>query len=265
VLERAAASGRTVLVSHVDAARDPDLAALLPDGRNLVVIPLVAEARTIGFLVVEHGARPARIEQRVVFTLERFASQSALALHSAWLMERMQRLAACDGLTGVANRRTFEEALVREAARASRTGAPLSLAMLDIDRFKRLNDIHGHLAGDSVLRSVADVLMRECRASDVVARYGGEEFAIILPDTGHGDAHAVADRFRAAIAELDEPVPVTASLGVASCRADELADPLALLQAADDALYVAKRGGRNRTVSAPEPVAAAADPTPVRA
>lgn len=257
-LERSASSGRTVLVSSVEASRDPALAAMLPDSCNLVVIPLVAEARTIGFLVVEHGLRRgSRIEQRVVFTLERFASQSALALHSAWLMERLQRLATCDGLTGVANRRAFEKALAHEVARASRTGAPLSLVMLDIDHFKRLNDIHGHQSGDSVLRSVAEELTRQSRAGDLVARYGGEEFAIILPDTKQRDALAVADRFRVAIARLERPVPVTASLGVASYPG-QLADPLGLVQAADEALYVAKHGGRDRTVAAPDHDAPAA-------
>jgi len=251
-LERSASSGRTVLVSSLESSHDPALAAMLPDSRNLVVIPLVAEARTIGFLVVEHGLRRgSRIEQRVVFTLERFASQSALALHSAWLMERLHRLAARDGLTGVANRRTFEEALAREVARASRTGAPLSLVMLDLDHFKRVNDIHGHQTGDSVLRSVAEELTRQSRAGDLVARYGGEEFAVILPDTGQQDAPAVADRLRAAIADREGPVPVTASLGVAS-HPGHVADPLALVQAADEALYAAKRGGRNRTVAAPD-------------
>jgi diguanylate cyclase (GGDEF)-like protein len=251
-LERAASSGRTVLVSGLVDSLDPAVAAMLRDSLNLVVIPLSAEGRVVGFLVVEHGARRrSRIERRVIATLEGFASQSALALHRASLLEQLRQLAARDGLTGVANRRAFEESLRREVARASRTGRPVDLVMLDIDHFKRLNDTHGHQTGDAVLQAVGKTLTELSRASDLVARYGGEEFAIIMPDLEPGLAIEVAERFRIAIAELDGPVPVTASLGVANAPG-HAADPDGLVRAADEALYEAKHGGRNRTVAAAE-------------
>jgi len=251
VLQRARSSGRTVLVSRLAAAHDDALAAVLPDSRTLVVVPLHAEGRTIGLLVVEHGLRRgSRIERRAVATLERFASQSALALANAWLVERLQHLASRDGLTGVANRRTLEDALATELARSRRTGRPFTLVMLDIDHFKRLNDTHGHQVGDAALRAVAEALVDSVRGCDLVGRYGGEEFAVLLPEMDPDDAVAVAERLRTRIGALLDPVPMTASLGVAG-HPTHARDADALIKAADDALYAAKRGGRNRTVLAP--------------
>ena len=110
--------------------------------------------------------------------LERYASHAALAMMNASLLEKVQRMASTDGLTMIANRRTFDESLQREINRVSRGGEPLSLIMLDLDRFKVLNDTYGHQKGDDVLHKVARVLEDECRDFDTVARYGGEEFGI---------------------------------------------------------------------------------------
>ena len=256
VLERAASSGRPVLVSRLAPGPDGELAAILPDSRNLVVVPMHADGRTVGFLVVEHGARRgSRIERRAVAALERLASQAALALSNAWLLERLQRLASHDGLTGVRNRRALEDALAAELARSRRTGRPVSLLMLDIDHFKRLNDTHGHQVGDAALRAVASALTDEVRTCDVVGRYGGEEFAVVLPEIGPEDALLVAERLRARISALGDPVPVTASFGVAG-HPTHGPDAASLIKAADDALYVAKRGGRDRAVAAPAPARA---------
>jgi diguanylate cyclase (GGDEF)-like protein len=249
VLGAAEESGGTVLVRRLDRENDGWLASQLPDALNLMIVPLHAEGRTTGFLVVEHGMRGgSRIERRVVSTVERFASQSALALDNAWLLEQMHRMASSDGLTGILNRRSFEESLAREVARATRSGRPLSLVMLDIDHFKRLNDTHGHQMGDQVLCAVARQLSDSMRVSDVVARYGGEEFAILLPDIGADDALPVADRLRRLLEHTDAPVAVTASLGVATLADGEASD--ALIAAADAALYESKRAGRNRTMLA---------------
>ena len=108
--------------------------------------------------------------------------------------EQVQRLAATDGLTKIANRRTFESTLEREVARATRSAEHLSLVMIDIDHFKRLNDEHGHQAGDEVLRNVAAALSCECRDFDTAARYGGEEFAVVLPGCGPDEARLIAER-----------------------------------------------------------------------
>ena len=237
---------RTVLVKGADPAHDPRLTTMLPDSRNLVIVPLFAEGRAIGALVVEHAMRSgSRIERRVVSALERFASHAALALRNAWLLEQMQELASTDGLTAVANRRTFESTLDKELARAERTGNSVGLVLLDIDHFKMLNDSHGHQIGDDVLRQVAAALSSTSRKFETVARYGGEEFAVLLPGASGDEAVAAAERLRRALSEADTIVPVTASAGVAVYPV-HAADGSSLVAAADKALYTSKRRGRNR-------------------
>jgi diguanylate cyclase (GGDEF)-like protein len=243
-LGRAGISSESLRITRPDPERDRFLAALFPRCHNLLIVPMHAEGRTIGHLVVEHGlSRGSRVERRVVATVERFASQSALALTNAWLLEQVRRLAGSDALTGLPNRRHFEETLDRELARSLRTDQPVSLLMLDIDHFKKINDTHGHQAGDAVLRAVGRGFSDTVRASDVVARYGGEEFAIVMPDALTEDAVAVADRIRRALQTLD--MPVTVSIGIATYlrHAD---DASALIEAADQALYESKRSGRDR-------------------
>jgi two-component system, cell cycle response regulator len=249
-LRHAARSAQPLLVSGFAEADEPALAALLPDAGNLVLAPLHADGRAVGVLVCEHALRRgSRLERRVVSMLERYGSQAALALANAWLVDRLRRSAATDGLTGVANRRSFDETLPREVARAARAETPLSLVLVDIDRFKLLNDTHGHLAGDDVLREVARSLEREVRLGDTVARYGGEEFAVILPGLDEVHALEVAERLRQAVAALPLGVGVTVSAGVSSCPA-HASEPLGLVRAADRALYASKRDGRDRVTVA---------------
>ena len=251
VVSLAMATRETQLVSELDAAVDPWLAGLLPEASKLVVVPLSTEGHSIGVLVVEHGMRGgSRIERRVVSMTERFVSHGALALRNGWLLEQVQRMAATDGLTGVANRTTFQERLDSELARAARAGEDLTLLMLDIDQFKRLNDAHGHQVGDGVLRRVARALKAGSRPYDTPARYGGEEFALVLPRTSQEDGLVIAERIRAAIAEMGEGPRVTASVGVATFPLDA-ATADELVGAADAALYESKRAGRNRVTVAP--------------
>jgi two-component system cell cycle response regulator len=163
--------------------------------------------------------------------------------------EEIYRVMTVDGLTGAYNKRYLMETLDREAARSRRYGRDLSLVMFDIDRFKGINDAHGHLGGDVVLSAVCQAIMAETREEDVLARYGGEEFAVLLPETDLEQALVLAEKLRAivAAAELvvdDERVPVTISLGVA-CLAPELETVEDLLRRADERLYEAKRAGRN--------------------
>ena len=235
----------TVLVRGLDPTADPWLARLLPGATNVVVVPLSAEGRSLGALAVEYTGG-ARIQRRIVSGLERSASYAALALRNAWLLEQVQRLAATDGLTKIANRRTFEATLEREVARATRSAEHVSLVMVDIDHFKRLNDEHGHQAGDEVLRNVAAALSCECRDFDTAARYGGEEFAIILPGCGPDEALDIAERLRRSVSIAPSIVPVTASAGVATYPS-HAGDADTLVRAADEALYASKHAGRDRT------------------
>jgi diguanylate cyclase (GGDEF)-like protein/PAS domain S-box-containing protein len=164
--------------------------------------------------------------------------------------ERLEALAFTDGLTGVMNHRAFQEQLIRECASASRHGTPLSLMLLDIDYFKGYNDSFGHQSGDRVLKKVASILEQSARACDAVARYGGEEFVVILPTTDEEGARVTAERFRAAIERASWiERQVTASFGVSTQNGGS-ADPQALIQAADLALYSSKNTGRNRVTHA---------------
>lgn len=167
------------------------------------------------------------------------------------LMQSLSELATRDGLTGLYNHRTFYAVLENELARARRFQRPVSLLMLDIDHFKRVNDTHGHLAGDAVLTGLSELLGRRTRAIDRVCRYGGEEITVILPET---DLEAAAERLRAAVeaqpfdVNAGAPLRITVSIGVASWPA-HAGGAEALVAAADEALHAAKRAGRNRVCS----------------
>jgi diguanylate cyclase (GGDEF)-like protein len=246
IVERAWAERAPLLVKRPDVATDPRLARLLPFARNLIVVPLYAEGAPSGVLVLEKGGGvAARIERRVVAMVGQFAAHGSLALHNARLLSQIQRLADTDPLTGLANRRVFEQTLRRELARAGRANEQVSLLMFDLDHFKRLNDLHGHQAGDHVLTAVARALAGACRDFDTVARYGGEEFAVIAPSCPPDEASDLGERLRAAIAAIAAPVPVTASAGVATFPLNA-GDPTALIGAADEALYRSKQTGRDR-------------------
>lgn len=172
--------------------------------------------------------------------------------------DQLTRMAVTDGLTGLANRRQFEETLERENARLARTQGELSVILMDIDYFKPFNDTLGHVRGDDCLREVARVLEEVIsRSSDLAARYGGEEFGCILPDTPLEDAEQVAERVRAVIEDLAIPHPgsevadhVTASLGVASLHCQPRQSALRVVARADEQLYRAKAEGRNRVCAA---------------
>ena len=177
--------------------------------------------------------------------------QAEMALRS--MTERLKLLATTDGLTGLVNRRAFDEALETETSRSTRSGAPLSLLMIDVDRFKSYNDLYGHQAGDEVLKAVAQSLkMTLKRPADLAARYGGEEFVAILPDTDEDGAFFIADAFRESLKARAIPHQggdkkvVTASVGIAVTSREDPIAPAELLHRADEALYTAKHAGRDR-------------------
>ncbi len=171
----------------------------------------------------------------------------------------LRALITRDGLTGLLNHSALKEQISREIARARRNGAPLALAMIDIDFFKRINDSYGHAAGDSVIRVLARLLQQRLRRGDIIGRYGGEEFAVVMPATHAASAATVLDSVRAAFCDIrhysdEQEFTVSFSGGVAELVEHAHAD--ALLAAADELLYVAKRNGRNRVESQPRVVQA---------
>jgi len=164
--------------------------------------------------------------------------------------EEIYRLTIVDALTGAHNKRYFLEFLEREIARCTRYGRPLSLLMLDIDHFKAVNDQHGHLTGDFVLRELSRRLLKRIRKEELLARYGGEEFAAVLPETGHAGAMKFAEQVRHIIAAEpfeyeSDTFTVTISVGVATIEGTDPLDPAVFVKMADDNLYRAKRSGRN--------------------
>jgi two-component system, cell cycle response regulator len=237
--------GEVELVTRLDPARDPALAAALPAATNVVILPMVVEGNALGAVAVECGGPVGgRVATGAVTMLAHYASQAALALRNAHLLADITRMALSDPLTGLANRRSFEESYAREVDRSRRSAAPLSVVMVDIDHFKRVNDDHGHEMGDLVLVHVGERLPKAARPMDICARLGGEEFVVLLPGCTPVEALHVAERLRAAIA-ADAPLPITASAGVATLGV-HLDDPAQLLPAADEALYAAKAAGRDQ-------------------
>ena len=208
----------------------------------------------VGVVSVARSGRPFSAGDRELFSY--LAGQVARSMENVELHETTARKSVTDDLTGLSNRRGFDDALTAELARAKRFGSELGLVLIDIDDFKQVNDSYGHPQGDVVLREVARVLHESSREVDHPARYGGEELAAILPGTDLEGAFNRAERVRELIEQLRIPrldsrgtLSVTASCGVASARATD-ADARAIVQAADRALYEAKRSGKNKSVRA---------------
>jgi diguanylate cyclase (GGDEF)-like protein len=234
-----------VLVRRLDPA-DTVLNRALPDARHVVVLPLLAGRTELGVVAIEQLGRTTGVPARTLEMLLQFCAHAALALRNSSLHAEVERLATFDALTGLGNRRLFEEALGRELARASRRAGALALVLIDVDHFKAVNDEYGHQAGDEVLRRVGAAVASVARAADLAARFGGEEFVLLVPDCDETRAVGVAERVRAAIATCGGPVSVTASAGVAVGRWPGLTRD-GLIRVADEALYRSKRAGRDRT------------------
>ena len=190
-----------------------------------------------GVLVVHWPQETRRLPPRATHALSVLADEADVALERAELLARLEQLNRTDPLTGAGNRRALDEALAREIARAARAGAPLTLALLDLDHFKAFNDRHGHPAGDRLLAGSVAAWRPRLRAVDTFARFGGEEFALLMPGCPAGEATGIVDRLRPGLGEGQ-----TFSAGVAEWRPGE--DPDALVRRADEALYVAKAAGR---------------------
>jgi diguanylate cyclase (GGDEF)-like protein/putative nucleotidyltransferase with HDIG domain len=250
-------TGTEWVAKRKKALFEPDLAkhsrfwtgdAHLKQGiRSIVYLPLMVKGEAIGSLVVA-SSQPNAYTHGQVHLLESLASQIAMPVENSRLYAKAEQRARVDELTGLFNRRHFDERLGEEIDRHSRYGGMLSLIFLDLDFFKAYNDKHGHLAGDKVLARIGQLIERSIRNIDIAFRYGGDEFAVLLPQSEVDDAFVVAERVRAKIAsEMHKrKLRITTSIGLASWPSDGVTSD-ELINAADKALYYTKQTGGNRT------------------
>lgn len=224
----------------------------------LLVIPVVMFDEQVGSLFLRAARRNGSFSVREISFFEIVAEAAANALERAQLFEtiqaaneRLEQLAITDGLTGLYNQRHFREKYSEEYARSARYQVPLACVIFDIDFFKNINDRHGHLMGDQVLRGIAQRALGCTRKIDFAARYGGEEFVLLMPQTDMEGAMTQAERLRETVANLPfDGIQVTVSVGVAVYNRRTMLRPDDLLKAADEALYKAKANGRNQVVAA---------------
>lgn len=250
LIGHAAARIRPRLVAN--AAHDPHRGRREPASGSWLLYPIVVHARLLG---VAQWIRPLQnpFTQEDVARLASLVPQAAVALENVRIRETMLSLAATDGLTGLWNHRKMHELLCEELRRAGRYHHPLSVLMMDVDSFKTFNDSYGHPQGDQLLRCLSGILTAGVRTVDHVGRYGGEEFLIVLPETTKDDACSLAERIRVSVENdafvivEDRAIRRTISVGVASYPEDAL-NPAELVQRADEALYRAKRAGKNCVV-----------------
>ncbi len=243
VLGKVARTGVSALVQNAGPGQ---LAGVLPESRAVLCLPISYGETLLGVLNVESRDENAFAPQDVLI-LNTLADLLATALHNSFVFQKLQQQSITDGLTGIKTRRFFWEALSSEWKRASRSGRPFSVVLIDLDKFKEVNDSLGHLEGDLVLARVGRLLEQKCRQSNVVARYGGDEFIILMPETGIEQSQVLAERLRLWLATdpMLEEHHITGSFGVASfpLHGFSMED---LIRVADAGMYVAKHAGGNQ-------------------
>ncbi len=249
ILGRVARTGERALVQN---ALPGNLTGILPDSRAVLCIPITYGESLLGVLNIESRNENAFAPQDVLI-LNTLADLLATALHNAFVFQKLQQQSITDGLTGIKTRRFFWEALSAEWKRASRSGRPFSVVLIDLDKFKEVNDTMGHFEGDLVLARVGRLLEQKSRQSNVVARYGGDEFIVLMPETGAEQAQVLAERLRQWLATdpmLSEH-HITGSFGVASfpMHGFSIED---IIRVADAGMYVSKRSGGNSVSTAQE-------------
>jgi diguanylate cyclase (GGDEF)-like protein len=247
ILGRVARTQEKALVQN---AGEGHLLGVLQESRAVLCIPVSYGETLLGVLNVESRRENAFTPQDVLI-MSTLADLLATALHNTFIFQKLQQQSITDGLTGIKTRRFFYEALTSEWKRASRSGRPFSVVLIDLDKFKEVNDTMGHLEGDLVLARVGRLLEQKCRQSNVVARYGGDEFIILMPETGMEQAQILSERLRLWIATdpmLNEH-RISGSFGVASfpVHGFTVED---LIRVADAGMYVSKHAGGNRVSTA---------------
>ena len=246
-----AMSGRVQQVDDfAESASADEAQPMLPEARSLVTLPILYADQLLGVLHAE-SRQPRAFSAEDVLLLRTLADQVGSALHNAFIFQRAQEQAITDGLTGVKTHRFFMEGLNAEWRRATRVGRDFSLLLLDLDKFKFVNDYFGHLEGDTILQRVGHILEQNVRRSDLVARYGGDEFVVLMPETNVSQAYMLGDKLRQWLANdpLLREKRITASVGIATYPQHATA-PQELIQIADASMYLAKHQGGNTIVSA---------------
>jgi len=249
IVGRVARTGESALLQ---AAGEGRLQGILPDARAVLCIPINYSESLMGILNVESRREDAFTPQDVLI-MKTLADLLATALHNAFVFQKLQTQSITDGLTGIKTRRFFWEALSSEWKRASRSGRPFSVVLVDLDKFKEVNDSMGHLEGDLVLARVGRLLEQKCRQSNVVARYGGDEFIILMPETGVEQAQVLAERLRLWLATdpMMSEHQITGSFGVASFPVHGYSAE-DIIRQADAGMYVSKHAGGDRVSVAEE-------------
>jgi two-component system, cell cycle response regulator len=249
IVGRVARTGEKALV---EKAGEGHLQGVLPESRSVLCIPITYGESLMGVLNVESLQENAFSTQDVLI-LNTLGDLLATALHNAFVFQKLQQQSITDGLTGIKTRRFFWEALTSEWKRASRSGRPFSVVLIDLDKFKQVNDSLGHLEGDLVLARVGRLLEQKCRQSNVVARYGGDEFVILMPETGVEQAQALAERLRLWLSQdsMLAEHHITGSFGVASFPGHGFSAE-DIIRVADAGMYDAKHAGGNRVSMAEE-------------
>src|ERR1700719_4426145 len=249
----AALIGHVARNGHMAASRaaapaDGAMKPLLPDSVAAIALPVFYAEQLHGILYIESSV-PVDFSDEEVLLLRTLADLIAGALHNALSFQKAQEQAITDGLTGVKTHRFFMEALSAEWKRSTRAGRAFALVLMDLDRFKFVNDFYGHLEGDLVLQRVGQILETNCRRSDVVARYGGDEFVILMPETNMEHARQLSSKLRSCVAadSLLREKNISASFGIA-CYPLHGSSPQELIQVADASMYLSKHQGGN-TVS----------------